>query len=420
MIDSISQNKEINLIRKQCKECNNYKYEQIFPTSGYRAEKYYPLPSGQKIDVAILNKDNNLVAAIEFQKSEEEKKKALKNIPLVVLDIDSITDDYKWIVKHDGFRPGRCKHCINKNKYDNTSFLITGRYKNQISCNRLKNQVNVINDCLKCDYFKDLTRTNVICTGLEIRKEEKCFNIPEDAAEKIERTKNEKEEKILSYSDTVRKFKEISEIIKAYGYTEAESSPFIYTYEYKPVRFFFDMRIKKWKFSNVILYWHWLHPYLTSNFKQKAIYFEFNRLSELSFKMKFNTKEDVILIPDYEKYDICTAQKIKQELYDGYPYAKVIGFDCIALSKYINNKDLENALIEAMNIIRRNPDLSYSVFRKMDRWMRDIIHSRGETIRDYKHSSTLNRLIREETNHKVRTFLLAIRRSLKGFTCGLF
>jgi hypothetical protein len=205
------------------------------------------------------------------------------------------------------------------------------------------------------------------------------------------------------YNSVIKKFKDTSNIIKEYGYQEASKIPFLYRYKYKFIIFFFDLRIKKWKLSDPVWYWKWNED-LSNKLKRKVIYFEFNRISNISFRIRCDKREEISFIKDFYKYDVSNALKIQID-YSKYNNSKIINIEEL---KNLPYNDLGTILLEAMKIIKKEPSLLNECSEVMVKAIQNFITASGDDSDGYRSSDYLKKLITTEKNPNVLQFLISI------------
>ncbi|MEQ8192661.1 MAG: competence protein CoiA family protein [Candidatus Eremiobacterota bacterium] len=165
IVKVIEENKKIELIR-ECVECKEVFYQQL-PTENLKASLEYKI-NGFRADVALLNKDNNVKAIIEVMAThavDHKKKKALNNINWGEILAENILNENtnKWKVIYDNFKTPLCTKCKDIKKFlDDYNF--SGKFNN-VLCPKFKREANVINDCLECECFIDITKHKICCIG---------------------------------------------------------------------------------------------------------------------------------------------------------------------------------------------------------------------------------------------------------------
>lgn len=115
--EALKSHKKVFLLRK-CSLCHKID-RQPLPKSFENISLKHILPSGDKVDIAILNEENKLLAAIEVtdeQPVSEEKEKALEGIYWAELTAETVLGSNKWLVKKDRLKPFTCRDC--KKKYE--------------------------------------------------------------------------------------------------------------------------------------------------------------------------------------------------------------------------------------------------------------------------------------------------------------
>lgn len=210
------------------------------------------------------------------------------------------------------------------------------------------------------------------------------------------------------YNSVIKKFKDTSNIIKEYGYQEASKIPFLYRYKYKFIIFFFDLRIKKWKISDPVWYWKW-NEELSNKLKRKVIYFEFNRISNILFRIRYDKREEISLIKDFYKYDVSNALKIQID-YSKYNDSKIINIEEL---KNLPYNDLGTILLEAMKIIKKEPSLLNECFEIMVKAIQNFITASGDNGDNYSRADYFKELIITEENPNILQFLTLISNYLE-------
>lgn len=217
------------------------------------------------------------------------------------------------------------------------------------------------------------------------------------------------------YQSVKKKFIKFSNIIKKYGYNESSNKPFLYSYKYKIIIFYFDLRITKWNLTEPVLYWHW-KKFSPEDLKQKAIYFEFNRLSELSFRISCEEEREVSIIKNFDKYDVLYASEIERD------FNKYNNFNIKKSEKILedtlpahNNVDLQTLLFKSIDTIRKDPSSLNEQYKIMTQTMQKALMFKAfcEDYKKYRHSSFLEDLIKTEKDSNVLNFLRLISNYLK-------
>jgi len=158
--DMINKGKRIDVIREKCMRCGQ-EYKQIIPLKNKKAVTHYELSNNVTVDIAIVDENKQLKAAILLKEVTEEQKNLLKDISWISLFIDAFLRDKELVPDCDNFKPSKCNHC----KYVHKEYNFTGQYKNSVVCPVSKKSLNVLDDCLLCKNFVDLNEHSVICIG---------------------------------------------------------------------------------------------------------------------------------------------------------------------------------------------------------------------------------------------------------------
>jgi predicted nucleic-acid-binding Zn-ribbon protein len=151
---------------RRCDSCDE-RIKQPIPARVARDHAEYPLPSGHRVDVALLDVEDSLVGVIEVLATHEvgeEKARAMEALKWGEIRAETILDSDEWEVKRDHFAAFTCERCREKATYTRL-YGFEGPQNRHVQCPLYGMTLLAVDSCARCGYFLDVGEAGVACYG---------------------------------------------------------------------------------------------------------------------------------------------------------------------------------------------------------------------------------------------------------------
>lgn len=170
---AVASREPVHLCRT-CTECRRRVWESL-PRCVSHADLEHVLPSGHRLDVALLDVDGQLVAALEVRALhavDDTKAKILDAvIPWAEIEAGEILGCTDWQLLRDHLLPTRCNRCEAMARFGGWYRLVRPLL---VACPipsnlrpelRADGRAHLFRDCACCEHFEDFDGQAVTCTG---------------------------------------------------------------------------------------------------------------------------------------------------------------------------------------------------------------------------------------------------------------
>lgn len=172
IVAAVKEKKPVYFVR-HCKVCSKAVYQDL-PDKVTDVKLEYTLSSNHRADVALFDKDDELLAIIEVfvtHAVEDEKLSALAEIPWAEFSAETILTSPNWSPIKDNFKPCTCNDCRIILKFGKKTCFM-GLNKAQVQCPLQSIGIaDTVENCDRCEHFVDVSREGILCVGSRVSYE---------------------------------------------------------------------------------------------------------------------------------------------------------------------------------------------------------------------------------------------------------